>query len=230
MRMRIRRPEVPRSTGSRARIAPKSIPRTVLISSAISFLAVFYCPAVEIVGFLVVVIENLSEYNAVGGVAECFGSRQNPLAGVFFLGKVGIVVGSGAVAAHFEVVVVDRLPAVLKFFKHASAAFGEACVAEPPSLFVSTSPRVASTAWSTVGRSLSGYALVALAVVVGADVELEVVFAVVPYDAFGVCFHFGRSCCLGAAFVELGKKPASGNDGVRLEKFERSAWRSFQTK
>ena len=86
-------------------------------------LAVFYTPAVEVGGFLIVAVEYLAENMRVAGVAESIVFRFNPLGGCLVVPQVGEVEGVSAVAAYGQIIVVSRLPAVFKFFEHASAAF-----------------------------------------------------------------------------------------------------------
>ena len=66
-------------------------------------------------------------------------------------------------------------------------------------------------------------ALIALAVVVGADVEDGVVFAVVPSNERVVGFLEGEEIVLGPllAMLQLGQQPRAGDDGMSLEEFHR---------
>ena len=84
-------------------------------------MGVFHLPAVEILGLLVIVVEDLGEDFGVGGVAECAGSGQNPLGGVVLACEVGEILLILAVATSLQIVVMMRLPAVLKFLHHATA-------------------------------------------------------------------------------------------------------------
>ena len=71
-----------------------------------------------------------------------------------------------------------------------------------------------------------GDALVALAVVVGTDVEDGVILAVVPANEFVVLFHereerVAASILQLASLLNLGQQPRTADDGVGLQQFER---------
>ena len=63
------------------------------------------------------------------------------------------------------------------------------------------------------GTGCFGYSLVALAMVIGANIEYGMIFAVVPADVFGIGFDKGEKAFVfvtqGLAFLYLGKQPAA---------------------
>ena len=140
-------------------------------------LRVFYPPAVEVSRFLVVVVEHLLQDALVGGVAEGIGRGANPAFGFGLHGEVGQV-GSGhrrialrhAPVALFAQVGLGRVfPTVLKLLERAAAALGVAGVAQASSAGQHLSACVGYSLPRLFGDG-SRQSLVALAVVVGADV------------------------------------------------------------
>ena len=78
-------------------------------------------------------------------------------------------------------------PAVVEFFKYSAATLREACVAELAAVVSEYEPACCFDSLPHCRRALTGYALVALAVIVGAHVEVDMVVAVVPTDNLVVC-------------------------------------------
>ena len=138
-------------------------------------------PTVEVGGFLVVVVEHLREDLLVGGVAEGVRGGAYPAVGFGFLRQVGEVGMCFAVPLLGKIGVFHIFPAILELLEGTAAAFGEAGVA-----YLSTGHQYLAAG---SGNGLLHYfgggtrdALVALAMVVGTDVEVSVVFTVVPAD------------------------------------------------
>ena len=75
---------------------------------------------------------------------------------------------------------------------NAAAALGKPRVADPPP-YNRNSPAVARTACAAAGENAFGDALIALAVVVGADVEIRMSFAAVPADDLVRCRRSWRT-------------------------------------
>ena len=79
----------------------------------------------------------------------------------------------------------------------------------------------------------AGDALVALAMVVGANVEERVVVAVVPTYELAAVAHeteeAARITRVATAPLHLAQQPAARDDGVRLEQFERGVGIHFRT-
>ncbi len=167
-----------------AQYAAEIFAKTVGHEAGDFFLRQCLCPAVEVGSLAVIAVEHLREHSPVGGVAEGFRLAEYPADGVFFHCKVGEVSRVYAVAPGLEIGARSVIPACLEDFEDSAAAFREAGVAE---LAVEGEDHAAG-----VGHGSGGHrgrdtadALIALAVVVGADVEIEMVFAVPVSDERG---------------------------------------------
>ena len=110
---------------------------------------------------------------------------MNPFPGLFFLSEVRKVVSR--LSSMLSGKNGDRFPAMFELFRHTSATFGKAGIADRFAIhqyfslcFVDhlLDDRVGST----------GNSLVALTMVVGTDIENVMVFAVVPTDQLSVAF------------------------------------------
>ena len=119
---------------------------------------VFYCPAIEIVGFLVVIVEHLRENGLIVGVTIGVGNTDE--------------IGFGGV-----------LPAILELLGDASTAFREARVADVVAI-AENLPTGGLQRLLHIFACLLGDALIALAMVIGTDIENSMVLAVVPADEF----------------------------------------------
>ena len=122
-----------------------------------------YCPAVEVVCLLVIIVKHLTENLLVGSVAVRAWDRD-------------------------EVRLVDILPAVAVLFCHAATTLGESCIAyliaRDKNLTLCL-PHGLTDTW----QSLACYALLTLTMVVGADIEDGVVLTVVPPYQLVVFLH-----------------------------------------
>ena len=148
----------------------------------------------------------------VGSVAECGWSRQNPLCGIVFTGKVGEIHRIFTVAASHQIIVVLWLPAVFKFFKHTATRFREAGIAKVAAIHEHLAPCGFDSLLHRFGRGAC-YALIALAVVVGTHIEVDVVVAIPPFNFLswllgGFAKHHIRSGT-NFVFIDLSQKPAS---------------------
>ena len=144
--------------------------------------------------------------------------------GIGFDGQVGEWLPVGNAVTQFgQVRLSNVFPAVLKFFHHAPAALGEAGVADFAAKGQDLPPRCGD-GLCHLRRSLFGRALVSLAVVVGADVEKSVVFAVVPTNQAVGCLREGRwkrlAAACGRPLDHLGQQPTAGDDRVGFEQFK----------
>ena len=178
-------------------------------------------PTVEVGSLLVVIVEHLREYLSVVGVAQRFGCGTYPFFGVSLDGEVGQI-GRGILFAldishipySHEIRLLDILPAVLEFLGSAATAFGEAGVA-----YLVVVQEYLSACGVNGLRHLWTcslcYALVALAMVVGANVEDGMVFAVVPLYEFVVLAYereesvLSGTCLLFASLFHLCEQPAA---------------------
>ena len=163
-------------------------------------LRVLHRPAVEVGRLLVVVVEHLRQHVAVVGVA--IGTRD------------GRQVGFRGV-----------LPAILELLRLTAAALREAGVAQLSLI----GEHLSACSLHGLGHSRDvgvGDALIALAMVVGTDVEDGVVLAVVPTDAFALAFDEGeeRRRLLGMFLPakHLRIEPAAADDCRSLQELQRA--------
>ncbi len=182
--------------------------------------AVAHSPAVEIYALAVVVVEHLREHALVGRVAESLGRRLYPCPGTGFVAQVGIHKRVRSIAAHCQIAVVHRLPAVLEQFEHAAAAFAETGVGKFAAVGVGKSYAGRGVhGFGYCGSALACHALIALAVVVGAHVEVRMVFTVLPTHYLIVGHGTGVICrgSVGYTFVlaYLCKQPRTRDYGMR---------------
>ena len=158
-------------------------------------------------------------------VAECFRRAANPFFGILLDCEVGNFAVVVVVADRLKIVLVLVLPAIFKLLAYASAALAETCVANLQS-FLQNLPLCGF--YSLYNRLVVClcYALVALAMVIGADIKNRVVFAVVPFDVFS--FGLGKReesavflfLLILIALLDLCKQPTARDYGVSLQKFE----------
>ena len=93
----------------------------------------------------------------------------------------------------------DRFPAMFELFRHTSATFGKAGIADRFAIHQYFSPCLVDHLLDDrVGST--GNSLVALTMVVGTDIENVMVFAVVPADVF--CFSLEEGKEVAALFAE----------------------------
>ena len=117
-----------------------------------------------------------------------------------------------------------RLPAVLELLEDTAAAFAETGVAK---LAVSHEHLAARgiDGLGDLGGRLARHALVALAVVIGADIEIDVVLAVVPLYTLVLGLGAGTVFLAGgldfAVLVDLRQQPRARDDSVGLEQLQR---------
>ena len=187
-------------------------------------LGVVYPPAEEIDGLLVVLIENLTDDGLIVRIADGGRGGTDPFLCLVLdaeIGEIGIglAIGYGA-----EVGVRLVFPAVLKLFGDAATALGEAGIADV--IVVHEDLSVGGLdGFLYFGLGGAGDALIALAMVVGTDIEELVVFAVVPADNLGIGGDHLAGCgelflVEVLAFLDLGEEPATRDDGVRLEELD----------
>ena len=117
------------------------------------------------------------------------------------------------------------LPAGLERFRVAAATFGEACIADFP--FVGKHLTARSFHGCTyLGSVRTCNTLIALAVVVGANIENRVIFAVVPTDEFIVCLCEREEIMAAGShrlpFLHLCKEPTAADDGRCFQEFHRA--------
>ena len=181
-------------------------------------------PTIEILGFLVIGVEHLAEEGGIGGMAEAVGGFHDPSAGLGFVREIRQGLLGEDVATGLEVGIVLLVPAGTEALRGTTAAFREAGVAE---LVVVDEDFTAGFGHRTahIVKGFGGDALIALAMVVGADVEEDVVTAVVPADEFvGFMDEAEESLAVGGlletAVEHLAEEPATRDDGMGLEEFE----------
>ena len=139
-------------------------------------------PAVEVGRLLVVVVEHLGEHLLVVGVAEGRRRSADPAFGVGFYAQVAGQVFRRRVGNALQIGHVTVFPAGAELLGDAPAALAEAGIADLTVVGEHLATRL-TDGLLHMGRGLTRDALIALAVVVGADVEERVVLAVVPsYD------------------------------------------------
>ena len=155
-------------------------------------------PTVEVGGLLVVVVEHLREDLLVVGIAVGVVERDE--------------VGLGRV-----------FPAVLELFGLAATAFVEAGIADLSVVGEHLSAGLGD-GLCHMGVAGLGDALIALAVVVGTDVEDGMVFAVVPADDLIIFLDEGEEAVVAVlvtlALLHLCQEPGTGDDGVGLEELD----------
>ena len=150
------------------------------------------------------------------GVAERVGRCAYPLVGLCLDGEVrnGVLVlhALGCVAHGKEVRHLDVLPTILILLAHTAAALAETGIADVAFRHEHLATR-GTNGHGHVGTRLLGYALVALAMVVGTHIEDGVVLAVVPaYEL--IVFLYEREEIVGtlfelAALLYLCEQPAA---------------------
>ena len=120
-----------------------------------------------------------------------------------------------------------RFPAVLKLLHHTATRLAEACVAQRAALHEHLAPCGADGFCDLIGRG-TGDALIALAVVVGTHVEIDMVVTIPPLDLFvGRIHHFARFVVIALGTmdsllgVDLCQQPTARDHGVGLEQLER---------
>lgn len=122
-------------------------------------------------------------------------------------------------------------PSSFKLLKHSAARLREAGVAERAVVGEHLSPRRFDGV-AHGGCRLAGDALVTLAMVVGADVEINMVLAVVPTHQLSFCacaWVVGRFFgCKLLVFLYLCQEPAAGNHGMRFQQFKRGGGAHFR--
>ena len=118
----------------------------------------------------------------------------------------------------------NRFPAMFKLFGNATATFREAGVADFSFVSKYFSPRRFDDGLNIRILGRTCHTLVALAMIVGADIKQGVVFAVVPADQFLIVpettLYMFRLFTL---LFDLCQYPASGNNGMGFQKF---SWRT----
>ena len=164
------------------------------------FLRELFRPFIEVARLEVVVIEDLAKYLLITCIAV----------GVF----------DGPQVRHLDI-----LPAVLIFVGLSATTLAETCVANLTVVHQDLSSRGVHSFFNLRVAGASD-ALIALAMVVGTDVEDGVVLAVVPADALTLAFDKGeerrRLACPFLATLHLGIEPTAGDDGSCLQKLERT--------
>ena len=149
-------------------------------------------------------------------IAECVGGSAYPVVGISLDGKVRnnvfVLHALSRVAHSQQVRHLDVFPAILILFTYATTAFTEACVANLAfrHQYLTT---CCSNSLGHVGACFLRDALVALAVVVGANVKDGMIFAVVPLNQF-VVFLDEREEAVSAflqflALIHLRQQPAT---------------------
>ena len=146
-------------------------------------LAERFLPAVEVDGFLIIVVEHLGEDFLILRVAESWRIEADPFLCLFLIGQIWQCMfhTQGDVANRREISLRCVLPAILEFLGDSAAAFRESCVADFFAVHQNL-PLGLADGFGYMRRSFFGDALVALAVVVGTDIKEGMVFAVVPAD------------------------------------------------
>ena len=164
------------------------------------FLRQLFRPFVEVARLKVVVVEDLTKYLGVVSIAE------------------GVL--DGAQVGHFDV-----LPTVLILVCLTTATLAEACVANL-SFVHQDLPSRGIDGFRHLRIAGAGDALIALAVVVGADVEDGVVLTVVPADALALTLDEGEEGCRSVGFflpsLHLGMEPTAADDGSGFEELQRT--------
>ena len=116
------------------------------------------------------------------------------------------------------------LPAVLELLEDAAAAFAETRIAQFSVIYQYLSA-CGGYGFGNLGRRLTRNTLIALAVVIRADIKVDMVFAIVPLDAFafrlGTCIVFGTTFGYGLILLNLSQQPRTRNHCVSLEQFQR---------
>ena len=157
-------------------------------------------PAIEVVGFLVVVVQHLRQHLFVVGVAE------------------GVV--------HADEVRLGRIfPAILELLGHTTTALGEAGVAN----LIAIAENLTACGLERLLDSLAGLlgdALIALAMVVGTNIKDGMVFAVVPANELVVFLDKREEAVLLFLILltatHLRQQPRTGDDGMSLEQLDAS--------
>ena len=189
------------------------------------FLGITNLPTIEIGGFLVVVVQNLRKNLLVVSVAERSRCLAYPSFCFLFVGQVRQWTRFFLVGISYgrQIVIMFVFPTIFKFFGRAPTTFGETRVANLVVINQNLTTSGLNSFCNSCVRCL-GDTLIALAMVVGTNIKDGMVFSVVPTDIF--FFSFGKreeSVALLAhcvSFFDLGKEPATGNDGMCLQKFE----------
>ena len=184
---------------------------------------VFHPPAVELGGLLVVVVEHLREDFLVLRVTESLGGGANPLPGMLLVRQVGNAVADAVVGNGHQVRLANVLPAVLELLGHAAAALAVAGIAYLVLVHQNLTLRGLHGSIHTAVAGL-GDALVALAVVVGADVEDLVVLAVVPANELIVLLNEREEAVLPVVqlltLLHLSQQPRPADDGMGLQQLD----------
>ena len=147
-------------------------------------LCVLHLPAVEVGCFLVIIVQHLRQYLIVVGIAERLGTTANPALCLRFVSEIELWEARFRnlllAVSHSRKITLRRVfPAILELFGLSAAAFAEACVAN----LIARHQYLASCVLHRQLNVLVGgarYALLTLAMVVGAHIEYGVVVAVVP--------------------------------------------------
>ena len=143
-------------------------------------LAVFHLPAVEIGGLLIIVVEHLREHLPVLGVAEGIGRLPDPTLKeslvAFLLGSQTDDITHGAEIGFGRV-----FPTILVLLADAATALAETGIADFAGMADDETTGGADGSICILAQ-LAGDALVALAMVIGTDIEDGMVFTVIPAD------------------------------------------------
>jgi len=182
------------------------------------FLRINDFPTKEIGRFLIVIVQHLLQNMGIVRVAKCRRRTANPFVGIFFDGEIGQDKRRiQRIGFPLQVGIGYRFPHVFERFHCSATTFRKAGIANRSVIHERFAARFFNHGFYQ-GRRFFGNSLIALTMIVGAYVEVKMIFAVVPANEFGGRPIFG-SIIVGYRFVfrGLSQQPTARNDGMRLE-------------
>ena len=142
-------------------------------------LPIAYFPAIEIIGFLIIVVEHLSQHAGVICIAKSLWLGKYPFSGLFLSSKVWQSLACVMVVHGLEVRLLRILPAIKILLCHTTTALGETGVTYFPLIHQYLSASLPDR-FPYLGGSGFSDTLISLAMVIRANIEKRMVFTVIP--------------------------------------------------